>query len=155
MPASPVGTNTSGSRAIFKENSMPQVNITVIGDAPSAEQKAILFKSITELMVDILGRSRKLVVVSVTSAAPSDWSVAGVVQDGGGLVGVQAVVKVLAGTGSDEQKARMIEQTTDVLRRVLGDPTMPFYVTFEEIPSTSWGYDGRTVAEITKARLAG
>ena len=91
---------------------MPQVNITVIGAPPSAEQKAVLFKSITDLMVDILGRSRKSVVVSVTSAAPSDWSVAGDVQDSSGLAGVQAVVKVLTGTGSDEQKARMIEQTT-------------------------------------------
>jgi 4-oxalocrotonate tautomerase family enzyme len=134
---------------------MPQVNITVIGDAPSTEQKTLLFKSITDLMVDILGRSRKSVVVSVTSAAPSDWSVAGALQDSGGLAGVQAVVKVLTGTGSDEQKARMIEQTTDVLRRVLGNPAMPLYVTFDEVPPTSWGYDGRTVAEITKAQRAG
>jgi 4-oxalocrotonate tautomerase family enzyme len=132
---------------------MPQVNITVIGDPPSAEQKAVLFNSITDLMVDILGRSRQAVVVSVTSAARSDWSVAGAVQDGGGLAGVQAVVRVLTGTGSDEQKARMIEQTTDVLRRTLGNPEMPFYVTFEEIPPTSWGYDGRTMAEIIKARV--
>src|SRR5690349_12354894 len=61
---------------------MPQVNITVIGTPPSAEQKAELFKSITDLMVDILGWSRKSVVVSVACAAPSDWSVAGDVQDG-------------------------------------------------------------------------
>jgi phenylpyruvate tautomerase PptA (4-oxalocrotonate tautomerase family) len=131
---------------------MPQVNITVIGDAPSTEQKTLLFKSITDLMVDILGRSRKSVLVSVTSAAPSD---SGALQDSGGLAGVQAVVKVLTGTGSDEQKARMIEQTTDVLRRVLGNPAMPLYVTFDEVPPTSWGYDGRTVAEITKAQRAG
>ncbi|TAI59859.1 tautomerase family protein [Bradyrhizobium sp. Leo170] len=134
---------------------MPQVNVTVIGVAPSAEQKAVLFKSITDLMVDILGRQRELVVVSVTSVAPSDWSVAGVAQDGDGLAGVQAVVKVLTGTGSDEQKAMMIEQTTDVLSRVLGNPAMPFYVTFEEIPSTSWGYNGRSVADIAKARQVG
>ncbi len=62
---------------------MPQVNITVIGAPPSAEQKAVLFKSITDLMVDILGWSRKSVVVSVASAAPADWSVAGDVQDSG------------------------------------------------------------------------
>jgi 4-oxalocrotonate tautomerase family enzyme len=61
---------------------MPQVNIIVIGAPPSAEQKAALFESITDLMVDILGWSRKSVVVSVTSAAPFDWSVAGDVQDG-------------------------------------------------------------------------
>jgi len=134
---------------------MPQVNITVIGAPPSAEQKAVLFKSITDLMVDILGRSRKSVVVSVTSVAPSDWSAAGDVQDSSGLAGVQAVVKVLTGTGSDEQKARMIEQTTDVLSGVLGKPAMPLYVTFEEIPPASWGYNGRSVADIAKARQAG
>jgi 4-oxalocrotonate tautomerase family enzyme len=134
---------------------MPQVNITVIGAPPSVEQKTVLFESITDLMVDILGRSRGSVVVSVTPTAPSDWSVGGVVQDSAGLAGVQAVVKVLTGTGSDEQKARMIKQTTDVLCRVLGDSAMPFYVTFDEIPSTSWGYNGRTVADIAKARQAG
>ncbi len=134
---------------------MPQVNITIIGTPPTAEQKAVLFKSITDLMVDILGRTRKSVVVSVTSAAPSDWSVAGDVQAGSGPVGVQAVVKVLTGTGSDEQKARMIEQTTKVLSGVFGKPAMPLYVTFEEIPPALWGYDGRSVADIAKARQAG
>jgi 4-oxalocrotonate tautomerase len=130
---------------------MPQVNITVIGEAPNLQQKAALFEKITDLMVDILGRSRKLVVVSVTTAAPSDWSAGGAARNGSGVVGIQAVVKVLAGTGSDEQRAQMIKQTTEVLRSVLGDPVMPLYATFEETPATSWGYDGRTVAAITQA----
>jgi len=133
---------------------MPQVNITVIGAPPSAEQKAALFKSITDLMVDTLGRTRKSVVVSVTSAAPSDWSVAGDVQDSSGLAGIQAVVKVTTGTGSDEQKAQMIKQTTEVLSGVLGKPAMPLYVTFEEVPLAWWGSNGRTVADI-RARPAG
>jgi phenylpyruvate tautomerase PptA (4-oxalocrotonate tautomerase family) len=101
------------------------VTAAIVSEARKRNVRGL--ESITDLMVDILGRSHQAVVVSVTSAARSDWSVAGAVQDGGGLAGVQAVVRVLTGTGSDEQKARMIEQTTDVLRRTLGNPAMPFY----------------------------
>jgi 4-oxalocrotonate tautomerase family enzyme len=133
---------------------MPQVNITVIGDAPTPQQKAALFEKVTDLMVNVLNRSRNLTVVSVTTAAPGDWSVGGAVRNGGGVVGVQAVLKVLTGTGSDDQKARMIEQLTEVLRSVLGNPTMPLYAVFEEIPPTLWGYNGRPVAAIMPAQAA-
>ena len=130
---------------------MPQVNITVIGDSPSPQQKAALFEKITDLMVNVLGRPRKLVVVSVTAASASDWSVGGAAQTGGGVAGVQAVLKVLVGTGSDEQKAQMIEQMTGVLRNVLGQPSMPLYAIFEEIPPSSWGYDGKPVSALAHA----
>lgn len=130
---------------------MPQVNITVIGDSPSPQQKAALFENITDLMVDVLGRTRKLVLVSVTATSASDWSVGGAARTGGGVVGVQAVLKVLVGTASDEQKAQMIEQMTRVLRDVLGQPSMPLYAIFEEIPPSSWGYDGRPVSALAHA----
>ena len=130
---------------------MPQVNITVIGDSPSPQQKAALFEEITDLMVSILGRTRKLVVVSVATASASDWSAGGAARTSGGVVGVQAVLKVLAGTASDDQKALMIEQMTGVLRSVLGQPSMPLYAIFEEIPPNSWGYDGRPVSALAHA----
>jgi 4-oxalocrotonate tautomerase family enzyme len=130
---------------------MPQVNITVIGDSPSAEQKATLFEKITDLMVSVLGRNRKLVVVSVTAALASDWSAGGATRTGGGVAGAQAVLKVLAGTASDQQKAQMIEQLTSALCDVLGQPSMPLYAIFEEIPPSSWGYDGRPVSALVHA----
>jgi phenylpyruvate tautomerase PptA (4-oxalocrotonate tautomerase family) len=55
---------------------------------------------------------------------------------------------------SDEQKSRMIAETTAVLRRELGDPILPLYVIFDEVPATAWGYNGRTVAEIAAAKAA-
>ena len=127
---------------------MPQVNIMIIGDAPSPQQKAALFEKITDLMVNLLGRPRNLTVVSVTAASPSDWAVGGMGRNGAGVVGVQAVLKVLVGTAPDEQKAQMIEQLTGVLRDVLGKPSMPLYAIFEEIPPSSWGYDGRSVSAL-------
>jgi len=130
---------------------MPQVNITVIGDSPSPQQKAALFEEITDLMVSILGRTRKLVVVSVATASASDWSAGGAARTSGGVVGVQAVLKILAGTASDDQKTQMIEQMTNILRSVLGQPSMPLYAIFEEIPPNSWGYDGRPVSALAHA----
>jgi 4-oxalocrotonate tautomerase len=67
---------------------------------------------------------------------------------------VQAVVRIIAGTNSDEQKSRMIAETTAVLRKELGDPILPLYVTFDEVPATAWGYNGRTVAEISATKAA-
>lgn len=49
---------------------MPQVNIQVIGKAPTEVQKKAVFAEITDLMVDVLGPTRKLVVVSL-SASPA------------------------------------------------------------------------------------
>ena len=133
---------------------MPQVNIRVIGKTPSDVQKSTIFAQVTDLMVDVLGRTRKLVVVSLSSVPASDWAVGGDACKDGGLAGVQVVIRIIAGANSDEQKSRMIAETTKALRKELGDPVMPLYVTFDEVPVTAWGYDGRTVAEIAAARAA-
>jgi 4-oxalocrotonate tautomerase len=133
---------------------MPQVNINVIGKPPSDRQKAAVFIKITDLMVDVLGRTKKLVVVSLSSSHPSDWAVGGEVPKADGVVGIQAVIRIIAGANSDEQKSRMIAETTAVLRKELGEPILPLYVTFEEVPATAWGYNGRTVAEISATKAA-
>jgi 4-oxalocrotonate tautomerase len=133
---------------------MPQVTIQTIGTPPSDAQKTAVFAKITDLMVDVLDRTRKLVVVSISSSPISDWAVGGEAAKEGGLIGVQAVVRIIAGTNSDEQKSRMIAETTAVLRKELGDPILPLYVTFDEVPATAWGYNGRTVAEISATKAA-
>jgi len=133
---------------------MPQFDVTIIGAAASQAQKAVLFEKITDLMVNVLGRTRKAVVVSVTSVPASDWASGGTSQPDGKLVGIQAVVKILAGTNTDAQKAQMIAEASALLREVLGEPAMPLYVTFTEIPAESWGYDGRTVADMRRPRAA-
>ena len=133
---------------------MPQVNIQTIGRPPSDAQKTAVFARITDLMVDVLGRTRKLVVVSLSSSPVTDWAVGGEAAKEDGLVGMQAVIRIVAGANSDEQKSRMIAQMTAVLRQELGNPILPLYVTFDEVPATAWGYNGRTVAEIAAAKAA-
>jgi 4-oxalocrotonate tautomerase len=133
---------------------MPQVSIQVIGEPLSDTQKVAVFAEITDLMVDVLGRTRKLVVVSISSSPPADWAIGGETAKKDRLVGIQAVIRIIAGANSDEQKSEMIARTTAVLKQELGDPVLPLYVTFDEVPATAWGYNGRTVAEIAAAKAA-
>ena len=133
---------------------MPTLNVTVIGDPVPEDRKRVLQRRLTDVMVSALGRTRKLVVVSVSTSPAEDWAVGGEAVEGPGFVGIQVTVRVLAGTNSDEQKARMISETTAILREELGEPVLPLYVTFDEILPTAWGYNGRTVAELSAPKAA-
>ena len=96
---------------------MPQVSIQVIGEPPSDTQRAAAFAEITDLMVDVLGRTRKLVVVSISSSPAADWAVGGEAAKKDRLVGIQAVIRIIAGANSDEQKSEMIARTTAALKQ--------------------------------------
>ena len=105
---------------------MPHVNVTVIGNAPTQEQKSALFSKISNLLVTVLGPTRKLTLVSVRTEPATCWSVGGDEAEDAGLVGVEAVIRMVAGS-SVENRARMIEETTTALREVLGTPILPAF----------------------------
>lgn len=127
---------------------MPHVNVTVIGDAPTQEQKsAALFSKISNLLVTVLGPARKSTLVSVRTEPATNWSVGGDEAEDAGLVGVEAVIRTVAGSLA-ENRARMIEETTIVLREVLGTPILPLFVVMEEIAPESRGYNGKTIVQI-------
>ncbi len=51
---------------------------------------------------------------------------------------------------TDEQKATLIKETTDMLVRVLGKNPATTVVIIEEVPTTAWGIAGKTVSERLK-----
>ena len=126
---------------------MPHVTVTVIGTAPTQEQKSALFSKICNLVGTILGPPGKLTLVSVRTEPATNWSVGGDEVEDAGLVGVEAVIRTVAGS-SVENRARMIGETTTVLQEVLGTPLLPLFVVMEEIAPESWGYNGKTIAQI-------
>jgi len=126
---------------------MPHVTVTVIGTAPTQEQKSALFSKICILVGTILGPPGKLTLVSVRTEPAANWSVGGEEAEDSGLVGVETVIRTVAGS-SVENRARMIGETTTVLQEVLGTPLLPLFVVMEEIAPESWGYNGKTIAQI-------
>ena len=77
---------------------MPHVNVTVIGNAPTQEQKSALFSKISNLLVTVLGPARKSTLVSVRTEPATNWSVGGDEAEDAGLVGVEAVIRTVAGS---------------------------------------------------------
>ncbi len=61
-------------------------------------------------------------------------------------------IKVTGGdqAPTDEQKAQLIKETTDMLVRVLGKNPQTTTVIIEEVPTTNWGLGGESVAERLK-----
>lgn len=58
---------------------MPYVNIRLVGDdeAPTAEQKAILIKGVTDLLVETLGKNPNTTVVVIDEVPKDNWGIAG------------------------------------------------------------------------------
>ncbi len=58
-------------------------------------------------------------------------------------------IKVTGGeqAPTQAQKAQLIQETTEMLVRILGKNPQTTVVTIEEIPTTNWGIGGQTVAE--------
>ncbi len=61
-------------------------------------------------------------------------------------------IKVTGGdqAPSNEQKAQLIKETTDMMVRVLGKNPNTTMVIIEEIPTENWGVGGETVTERLK-----
>jgi 4-oxalocrotonate tautomerase family enzyme len=130
---------------------MPAATIKIVGGKPTPEQKKALFEKTTDLMVEILQRTKKLVVVSIEEDIAANWAVAGA-QLPDGAVGAQVVFRILQGSNTEEQLSRMVAAMTKMVEEVLGPNALPAYVVFEQIATSAWGYGGKTIAEIQRAR---
>ncbi|WP_327438155.1 4-oxalocrotonate tautomerase family protein [Pseudomonas donghuensis] len=49
-----------------------------------------------------------------------------------------------------EQKQQLIEQTTEMLERVLNKPPASTFVVIEEVDTDNWGVGGETVTTLRK-----
>ena len=49
-----------------------------------------------------------------------------------------------------EQKQQLIEQTTEMLERVLNKPPASTFVVIEEVNTDNWGVGGKTVTTLRK-----
>jgi 4-oxalocrotonate tautomerase len=122
-----------------KESVMPFINVKVAGPQLEKTQTTALQQGITSLMAELLNKKAPLTAVLVEQVPVSGWT-----------VGAEAVPRaahvdatVSEGTNTPEQKARFIDQTNALLRKVLGsDLPLVTYVVIHGVPQDSWGYGG-------------
>jgi 4-oxalocrotonate tautomerase len=62
---------------IPKEQPMPFVNIKITREGATSEQKAVLIKGATQLLVDVLGKNPAMTVVVIEEVEMDNWGVGG------------------------------------------------------------------------------
>lgn len=60
---------------------MPYVNIKITREGATAEQKAVLMKGVTDLLVHVLNKSPITTFVIIDEVEKEDWGIAGVPVD--------------------------------------------------------------------------
>ncbi|KAB0667143.1 4-oxalocrotonate tautomerase family protein [Oryzomonas japonica] len=56
---------------------MPYVNIRITREGATAEQKALLIKGATQLLVDVLGKNPATTVVVIDEVETDNWGIGG------------------------------------------------------------------------------
>jgi 4-oxalocrotonate tautomerase len=56
---------------------MPYVNVRITREGATPEQKAAVIKGVTDLLVDVLGKSPDTTVVVIDVVAMEDWGIGG------------------------------------------------------------------------------
>lgn len=62
-------------------DSMPYVNIKITKEGTTAEQKALLIKGVTDLLVRVLNKNPATTFVVIDEVEKEDWGIAGVSVD--------------------------------------------------------------------------
>ncbi len=60
---------------------MPYVNIKITREGATAEQKAVLMKGVTDLLVRVLNKNPATTFVVIDEVEKEDWGIAGVPVD--------------------------------------------------------------------------
>ena len=96
--------------------------------------------ALTDLIARDLGKRRDLTSVLIETPADGYWTVGGTRQ----VPAAHLEVFVTTGTNTVEEKRLFVAQAMRLLRGAIPDLHPATYVVVHELPSTDWGYDGRS-----------
>ena len=128
---------------------MPLIHVTLAGPPATPATIATLQRDSTRLMRDVLHKEAALTVVAVTQLPAGSYAV-----DGRAVPNAASLLATItAGPNCDADKAAFVAAATRLLNATIGASDAPVYVALQELPSTDWGYDGRTQAARRAERL--
>lgn len=129
---------------------MPFVNVKLVKTQVSKEQKRQLIEGLTDLIVNIMGRTRSFTVITIDELDEDQWAIGGVSLDQlqGNKKNVSFVnIKVSEGTTNPDEMARMMAASKELIHRVLGNCEEANYFIMDELNPDGWCFDGISMAE--------
>jgi 4-oxalocrotonate tautomerase len=104
----------------------------------------LLQREATRLMVEVMGKREAVTAVAVEQVPAEHWAI------GGQAISQPTAfvdVKISRGTNTEAQKAALLSALQRLLLQALGDLAEASYVVIHEVPTTDWGYAGRSQAD--------
>jgi 4-oxalocrotonate tautomerase len=129
---------------------MPFVNVKVVKGQVSSEQKKRLIEGLTDLIVEIMGRERRLTVIAMDELDPSNWAIGGKTLEEENInerIVSFVNIKVSKGTTNPEEMSKMMKAAKELMIDVLRNSDETNYFIIDELNSEGWGFDGISMAE--------
>ena len=115
---------------------MPLIQVQTSCDLSDADTRRSVAQKLSKLTAEGIGKPERYVMASVQDNVTMAMS---------GTVGPCALVTVKSIGGlSKAVNQDLTDQVARTLQKELAIPSDRIYVTFEELPATHWGFNGRT-----------
>jgi 4-oxalocrotonate tautomerase len=122
---------------------MPYVNVKLVKQQVSKEQKELLISGLMDILVTIMGRNPNLTVFTVDEVDQSNWYIGKKsLADSLHNKVVSVVIHISKGTSNPEEMAEVIKAGKDMVSRVLGSCDKTNYFIINELNPDAWGFDG-------------
>ena len=129
---------------------MPYVNLKIIKNQVSEEQKEQIVEGLTNLIVEIMGRSRDLTVITIDELNENNWIIGGKKLSSDELktrIVTFVNIKVSKGTTNPNEVNQMIKATKALIKSIMGSYDITNYFIVDELNSETWGFDELSMKE--------
>lgn len=132
---------------------MPFVNLKLVKNQVSQEQKSKIIEGITDLIVNIMGRERSFTVITVDELEKVDWAIGGKSlndPENENRIVSFVNIKVSKGTTNPSEISKMMISIKELMINILGNSDETNYFIIDELNPDAWGFDGLSMTERAK-----
>lgn len=128
---------------------MPFVNIKVVREQTTAEQKKRIIEGLTELIATIMNRERKMTVITIDELSEDQWAIGGklISQIQPERILTFVNIKVSKGTTNPVEVREMMTAVKELMIDVLGNSDECNYFVIDELNPDFWGYDSMSMTD--------
>ncbi|SHF34490.1 tautomerase family protein [Dysgonomonas macrotermitis] len=122
---------------------MPFVNVKLIKQQVSQDQKNLLIEVLMDIIVNIMGRNSNTTVITLDEIDQSNWFIGGKPMDRSTHEKLAFIeIRISKGTSNPEQMAEVIKAGKELVNHALGSCDKTNYFIISELNPDSWGFDG-------------
>jgi 4-oxalocrotonate tautomerase len=124
---------------------MPYVNLKLVKEQVSPEQKKKLVDGLMDIIVNLMHRNKDLTVITIDEIDCTNWIIGGTSLDKTynehGKVAC-VTINISKGTSDSVEMASVIQAGKELITNVLGSNDLTNYFIIRELNPDSWGFDG-------------